>query len=118
MKHGRMCPKEGQIVGFIVSDDAECPDIRENDPVWPKCRTMLGDEHGLPNGLRQHDVSGAGSLTGWNRHRHASALGVCWCMGDGTSPRLNQEDRIGGMWGNDMEADGEPGEGHRRRHGW
>lgn len=32
--------------------------------------------------------------------------------------RLNLEDQIVGMWVNDMEVDGVPGEGHRTRHGW
>lgn len=44
MKHERVFPKEGQVVGLIVSDDAGSPDIRENGTVWPNCRTMmLGD---------------------------------------------------------------------------
>lgn len=118
MKHGMLSPKEGQIVRFTVSDDAGSPDIRENGPVWPKCRTMLGGGHGLPSGLRLHGVSCANSRMN-DCHRHASVWMVCGCMVGVIGLRLNrEEDRIGGMWANDMEVDEVPGEEHRIRHGW
>jgi hypothetical protein len=85
--------------------------------VWLNCRTMLGDGHGLPSDLHLHGVSWVDSGVD-DCHHHASVLRACWCMVGVRGLRPNLEDQIVGMWVNDMEVDGVPGEGHRTRHGW